>query len=195
MRLLNAPTMDWERDAAAPLRVEREFVQRVYTRLHAWAEALGLPLRGDESVMTDDPDLHLVDDRGREIRAMRVNGTSHVFMLLPGVRNVRIMSRASRPSDVEGAYVDDRRYLGVLVGKIQIWAANKTSDVSHHLSEPHLEGWTPLENGQPMRWTAGAGVVDLGPESGEAISILSIEILAGGPYKVEAIPAEVAYSA
>jgi len=48
------------------------------------------------------------------------------FLLPAGVRAIQIMSRASRPSDVVGPFLDDRRTLGVPVGNVTISNAKGT---------------------------------------------------------------------
>ncbi|WP_438383292.1 Hint domain-containing protein [Asaia sp. BMEF1] len=181
VHILNAPEQNWESDGAAPLRIERRFVEPLHASLALRAAALGLGKLTCEPEITEDPDLHLVDDRGRIMRKMRVVNRSSVFMLPPDATKVRIVSRVSRPADVIGPFHDDRRHLGVLVGDIQIWESDKTRHLGSHLTDETLEGWGDIEDGR-QRWTTGSAVLDLSDRQSDAVCILAIEVLAGGPY-------------
>ncbi|NVN06519.1 Hint domain-containing protein [Asaia spathodeae] len=184
VHILNAADRTWESDGAAPLCVERRFVEPLHASLAHRAAALGLGEVKHEPAITEDPDLHLVDDRGRIMRKMRTVNRSSVFMLPPDARRVRIVSRVSRPADVIGPFHDDRRHLGVLVGDIQIWESDKTRHIGAHLTDDTLDGWANIEDGR-QRWTTGAAVLDLSDRQSDAVCILAIEILAGGPYLSE----------
>jgi len=184
VHILNAAERDWVSDGAAPLRVERRFVEPLHASLAHRAAALGLGEIKREPEITEDPDLHLVDDHGRVMRKMRTVNRSSVFMLPPDTRKVRIVSRVSRPADVIGPFYDDRRHLGVLVGDIQIWESDKTRYISNHLIDETLEGWANVEDGR-QRWTTGSAVLDLSDRQSDAVCILAIEVLAGGPYLAE----------
>lgn len=181
VHILNASEQNWESDGAAPLRIERRFVEPLHASLALRATALGLGKLTREPEITEDPDLHLVDDRGRIMRKMRVVNRSSVFMLPPDATKVRIVSRVSRPADVIGPFHDDRRHLGVLVGDIQIWESDKTRHIGAHLTDETLEGWADIEDGR-QRWTTGSAVLDLSDRQCDAVCILAIEVLAGGPY-------------
>lgn len=183
VRLLNAPQRDWSTDAAAPLRVERTFVEPVFNALVERAAALGILCEQAPAPMTDDPDLHLVDGSGRVYRPFRQVNRSSIFMVPAPVTELRIVSRIARPVDTVGAFLDDRRHLGVLVGEIQIWEAGCTRQLDAHLTQETLDGWKQLDvKGQ--RWTDGNALLPLSCLEADAVAMLSIEILAGGPYPV-----------
>ena len=110
---------------------------------------------------------------------------SSVFMLPPDAKRVRLVSRVSRPVDVIGPFHDDRRHLGVLVGEIQIWEADRTRHLADHLSDETLEGWANIEDGR-QRWTTGSALIDLSDRQSDAVCIVAIEVLAGGPYLTQA---------
>ncbi|GBQ93820.1 Hint domain-containing protein [Asaia krungthepensis] len=184
VRLLNAPARDWALHAAAPLRVEREFVEPVYVALSERADALGMTAVHPAAETTTDPDLHLVDDRGNEIRAIRVVNRSHLFMLPTNVSGLRLVSRTARPVDMIGSFVDDRRHLGVMVGEIQIWEAGQTRSLDAHLTSETLAGWTSPEAGITGRWTSGNAELPPIEVQAGGTAMLSIEIVAGGPYPV-----------
>lgn len=184
VHLLNAPASDWDRDAAAPLRVDRAFAEPLHVRLMERARALNL-----ESVLppvptTNDPDLCLIDPAGQVFRALRTVNLSYIFMVPADIGEVRIVSRTARPVDMIGPFLDDRRHLGVLVGKIQVWEAEKTHSIDVHFATDELPGWANRENGE-HRWTTGDAVLPLADLRPGEVVMLSIEILAGGPYPEE----------
>ena len=189
VHLLNASENTWEDNAAASLRVDRGFVEPLHASLTHRAAFLNLGQTVQIPEVIEDPDLHLIDESGRVMRKMRVVNRSSVFMLPPDAKRVRIVSRVSRPSDVVGPFHDDRRRLGVLIGDIQIWEADRTRYMADHLHNETLEGWSNIEDGH-QRWTTGAAMLDLSDRQSDAVCIVAIEVLAGGPYLVQAPPTE-----
>ncbi|NVN06518.1 Hint domain-containing protein [Asaia spathodeae] len=189
VRLMNAPAKTWADHAAAPLRVERSFVEPLFAALLERATTLGLGAEMSPQVVTEDADLHLIDDSGREIRPLRTIGQAFIFMIPTGVRSLFLASRSARPTDIIGPYHDDRRQLGVLVGEIQVWEAGQTRQIDAHLTSSTLAGWSNCEEGR-CRWTTGHAELPLHDMTPDAIAMLSVEVLAGGPYEVE-IPSDV----
>jgi len=184
VHLLNAPARDWAEHGAAPLRTEREFVEPIHASLVARADALGCDTASSEVLTTDEPDLHLVDQDGHVIRAIRKVNRSYVFMVPATASALRLVSRVARPVDMIGAFVDDRRHLGVLVGEIQVWEAGETRQITAHLGEEAVSGWARLAEGA-KRWTTGNALLPLATvQTGDA-AMLSIEVLAGGPYPIK----------
>lgn len=175
---------DWASDGAAVLNVTCGSVEPLFRALEKRAELKGHVSHKPVVHLTEDADLHLVTDKGQVIRAARRQGQSMVFMLPVATETVRLVSRTSRPSDVIGPFVDDRRRLGVLVGQISLFDGMSTVDLTDHLDKADLSGWDVLEN-SACRWTNGdAGLpVDGAPRSG--LRLLSLQILASGPYLVE----------
>ncbi|KXV79761.1 hypothetical protein AD936_00740, partial [Gluconobacter japonicus] len=112
--------LSWD-DAAAPLTVSREAVEPIYRQIEVRAKEQNCPVHSEAPSLTYDSDLHLVTDTGATIRAARTNNDQVIFMIPVGVGSVRIASRASRPYDALGPFVDDRRTLGVLVGDIRMF--------------------------------------------------------------------------
>ncbi|WP_336762610.1 Hint domain-containing protein [Asaia sp. VD9] len=184
VHLLNAPARDWAEHGAAPLRTEREFVEPIHASLVARADALGCDTASSEVLTTDEPDLHLVDQDGHVIRAIRKVNRAYVFMVPATASALRLVSRVARPVDMIGAFVDDRRHLGVLVGEIQVWEAGETRQITAHLGEEAVSGWACLAEGA-KRWTTGNALLPLATvQTGDA-AMLSIEVLAGGPYPIK----------
>jgi len=184
VRLLNAPAKNWEEHAAAPLRVERDFVEPLFAELSERAEKLTLGVTLPKPALTEEADLRLVDDKGREIRTLRIVKNTHVFMVPSGAQKLYLASRISRPIDVVGPYLDDRRELGVLVGQIQVWEAGRTRVIDAHLTSHDLSGWAGKEE-ESHRWTTGYAELPWDDGAVDTIAMVSIEILAGGPYMLE----------
>lgn len=182
VRLTAGPGRDWSTEAAAPLAVTRELVEPVYRALEDRAAELSLPQVTAPVELTDDADLHLVTPAGHRINAARRAENGHVVFMLPaGLDEVRIVSRASRPSDVIGPMVDDRRYFGVNIGEIQLWEGNGKKLITSHLSDAGLSGWNGIE-GPHGRWTTGNATLKLPHRDKFNLSILSLEIRHAGPY-------------
>ncbi len=175
----------WAEDAAAPLAVEQAFVEPLFRMIEARADAASLPRATADVPVTTDADLHLVTNTGRILHKTREANGQVVFMIPGDVTTVHIVSRASRPSDVVGPFVDDRRHLGVLVGDITLWDADEMRKIDTHLTTRSLTGWNALER-TPCRWTNGNAVLSLGDRKTQAIGMLGVKILAAGPYLVEA---------
>lgn len=172
--------LTWD-NAAAPLDITREFVEPIFKNAENRAKKLGYQIKSEPALLTDDAGLHLVTENGMIIRAARKDGNSVVFMLPPAVNNVRIVSRASRPVDVIGPFVDDRRYFGVAISKITLCDQNNQHSVTHHLTEKNLDGWNDLED-QTIRWTSGNAVLPIGPRTPNGLAVLTITVEASGPY-------------
>ncbi|NVN01894.1 MULTISPECIES: Hint domain-containing protein [Asaia] len=175
----------WEQDAAAPLLVARDAVEPLFNDLLARAIHLGTESRVATPEMTMDADLHLMTEKGKIIRKLRENKDQVTFMIPPGTQSVRLCSRASRPCDAIGPYVDDRRLLGVLVGSITLFDATETVELTRHLSGEALDGWLGSD-ACPCRWTNGNALLELDLGARDTVSMLAIQIVEGGPYLVDA---------
>ncbi|WP_181161387.1 Hint domain-containing protein [Labrys okinawensis] len=175
---------DWASDAAAPLCVDRAFVEPIFRAIEARAALRNDPVRSQPVELTREADLHLVTESGRIIRQAREADGMALFMIPSNVRSVRIVSRASRPADTIGPYVDDRRFLGVLVGAVTLQDGNVRREIDTHLTAGTLRGWSVPEGAR--RWTDGDAVLPLGERAPNAIAMLGLQILAAGPYLVEA---------
>ncbi len=177
-----------EEDAAAPLTVSRERVEPLFRQIEARAEAMGVANK-DAVELTSDPNLYLVTDTGRVLRKARDADGLVLFMIPPGVSAVSIVSRASRPSDAIGPFVDDRRSLGVCVGAVTLWAADAVRKIDIHLTADRLPGWD-VKEGPQGRWTNGHALLPLGERKVSAIGMLGLAILAAGPYVAENVQVE-----
>ncbi|ATJ90313.1 MULTISPECIES: Hint domain-containing protein [Acetobacter] len=181
----------WAADAAAPLEVRADFVEPLFRALAERAGVVaGTAPEAQDRHLTQDAELSLLTEAGSFIRPVRqTKGQMVSFMVPAGVSAVRLVSRASRPCDVIGPFVDDRRTLGVLVGSVMVLHANQMQPVTTHLTDADLSGWHGLEQGG-VRWTNGNAVLPLGDAPTQGVSMLTLQILAAGPYDVKQDSAE-----
>ena len=174
-------TLTWEGDAAVPLDTSRPFVEPIFHQIKARAELAGGVLQVEASPLTQEASLHLITEGGAVIHPVRVINDRVMFMLPTGVNLVHVVSNTSRPSEVIGPFVDDRRQLGVLVGTVTLFESEKTRTITSYLHESDLDGWNNVEDGT-TRWTAGHAELRLGERQPNSMAILSLEIRASGPY-------------
>ena len=172
--------LTWD-DAAAPLGVSREFAEPLFRQAEARAIAAGITRKDAAPELTEDADLHLVTDTGASIRPAREHNGRITFMIPTGVQSIRIASNASRPSDVVGPFVDDRRYFGVAVGDITLFEGNRSRTITSHLTDRELDGWNALE-WEDCRWTSGNGLLPLGERHPNSVALIAIQIRKTGPY-------------
>ncbi|MBS1000321.1 Hint domain-containing protein [Acetobacter persici] len=169
-----------EKEVSLSRTVDRQTAEVCFNLLRVRAETAGVPYKVNDVPLTDDVDLRLVTSKGQVIRSLRVLQDTHVFMIPPGVDSVKILTRTSRPCDVEGPFVDDRRHLGILVGSITFQGMKTTVPITDHLSADTTEGWSVQEQ-LPCRWTTGNAYLPL-PLSTHC-GILSIQVLASRQYE------------
>ncbi|MCX2562327.1 Hint domain-containing protein [Acetobacter farinalis] len=188
---LRGAVKSWEDDAGALLNVDRSFVEPLYRALEwreTWHEnsASGSAAPATKPELTSDPDLHLVTTTGAIIRPMRQTAQHYSFMLPPDTKSVNVVSRASRPSDVIGPFVDDRRYMGVAVGEVRLFCAKQQFDITSHLTAEKPAGWHDDMGWDGVAWTSGNAELPLGDHlSNGKMGILSVTVRAAGPYVVE----------
>ncbi|MGV4878572.1 Hint domain-containing protein [Acetobacter indonesiensis] len=174
---------DWNSAGAAPLSVSRNDVETLFCSINLRAECQGEQTKRSLPLTTNDADLHLVTESGQIIRSLRDQDQNVVFMLPSDVKAMRIVSRASRPNDTIGPFVDDRRFLGVLVGKITLFDGNSLQEIETHLTQKDLSGWHGIE--KKCRWTNGNAAFFVDDSNGSGLRLLSLQILSRGPYLME----------
>ncbi|CCT61063.1 Hint domain-containing protein [Acetobacter pasteurianus] len=172
--------LSWD-DAAAPLTVSRETVEPLFRNIENRADNACFAIQAEARPLTNESDLHLTTDTGAIIWPARKNNGWVMFMIPDGVESVRIVSNDSRPCDVIGPFVDDRRNLGVLVGEITLFESNRTRTLTDHLHDTQLSGWNNVEDGT-MRWTSGNALLPLRERSPGSLALMAIEVRAAGPY-------------
>ncbi|WP_336946973.1 Hint domain-containing protein [Asaia sp. HN010] len=193
VHVLGARTLDWHVAAAAPLRTDRAFVEPIFERLAAQAGFNGVPTHDVAQLeTTSEPDIHIVTEAGEWIGRCRSRNDQYVFVLPPNARDVRIVSNTSRPSDVIGPYVDDRRRLGVLVGAIMLFDSWQSVDLPDALNNAGQHGWNNLEP-CGRRWTNGNAALSLPERRPGGVTLLALRIDAAGPYLKPRFPAETAH--
>ncbi|MGF1275714.1 Hint domain-containing protein [Acetobacter pasteurianus] len=180
--------LTWD-DAAAPLNVSRAFVEPLFQQFCARAQGMGLPLRTEAPVVTHESNLHLTADNGRVMRPLRTEKNYALFMIPAGIETVYIQSNTSRRNEAIGAFMDDRRNVGVLVGNASICEGNTTRTLTSYLQDEDLAGWNNVEF-YPMRWTAGNACLPLGHRKPGTIALLALQILEAGPYVVRTVEPE-----
>lgn len=141
-------------DAFAPLRTEGDELRSVRRQLLTRVEELGYRRR-------DTSDLHVVVGE-RVLRAARVRGRLHQFLIFAGNRSAKVISNAGVPAGHDLA-VADCRQLGVCIGGIMIDGRVVPLDSGVFGSGFH----SPENNGRECwRWTDGVAELSL-PESAE----------------------------
>jgi uncharacterized repeat protein (TIGR03803 family) len=148
----------------APLTLAPALVEPVWRGLAARAAVVAF---APESA--GQHGLHLLA-AGRRIPPIHIAGDRAMFVVPAGVREAVLVSGAARPSD-HRPWLDDRRRLGVMVGRVRVRAAGVATDIA--LDGPLLgASWHDVE--PAGRWTAGRGVLAL-PACAE-VSILELTI-------------------
>ena len=177
----------WDADAAAPLCVARNFVESLFRTLEARGNQVENCQTPAESLtMTHDADLHLVMANGAVIRPVRRDGQDYSFMIPAGVEAVRIVSRASRPSDVIGPFVDDRRYLGVAVSSVRFLSSKMQNQITTYLNDAGLDGWHAANGQSETIWTNGNALLPLSEQTDGRMGLLIITALQAENYGVDA---------
>lgn len=179
------PSKNWVEDAAAPLTVAREQVEPIYRQIEQRARNMAVPCQTLPVQLTDNADLHLITDNNQMIHNYIVKEDRILFTVPSNTTHVRIMSRVGRPSETMGAFIDDRRYLGVLIGEVKISQANRQEFVTLHHDTEHLNGWD-VKEAVPCRWTNGNALLPVKALVNIKTPItISLQILAGGPYFID----------
>jgi hypothetical protein len=177
---VNAGHKAWVADAAAPLATDRATVEPIWQRLADRAAARGLA--AGVPALTADAGLHLVTEAGQTLWPVAAENGRFLFMLPPATNAVRLRSRAARPSDVTGPFVDDRRMLGVQVGAINLTHGRRTMVLR---TEDATIGWHAA-GAESGRWTHGDAELVI-PGNQALPGVLEIQVLAAGPYIVEEV--------
>ncbi|MGD7068991.1 Hint domain-containing protein [Acetobacter sp. AAB5] len=186
---IGAKAKSWAEHAAVPLGTARHVVEPIWRVLAARApDVAGHMAASAKPELTHSHGLHLVTAAGTVIRPLRAMGRNISFMLPAGVEEVRLVSRASRPCDVEGPFVDKRRMLGVLLGRVTVLSAGTATEITAHLAYADgAYGWQDMPQ-PPARWTDGNALLPLSATTARGPALLTVEVLQAGPYL--ATPAE-----
>jgi len=146
--------------SCAPFVVDAAMVKPVWDRLVARATALGFA--APAVIPTSDDPALTVSVMGQTIQPVRVAGDRYSFILPAGAERVTLVSRTTRPA-ATAPWIDDRRDLGVSVGRITLHQAdNAVQDIA--IDHPGLtDGWWAVERNATRlwRWTNGRAELDL----------------------------------
>ena len=150
----------WQDRLCAPLRVRAQDVDALWQTLAARGAMLG----------TSQPDPALTGDAapsvvvsGRTVQPTTRSERSFTFMLPATAPELRILSRATVPAELD-RHTNDWRRLGLCVSKIVLRSG--THQVVIPADHPALtRGWHPVEQDGPTcwRWTAGEALLTLPP--------------------------------
>jgi Hint domain len=168
-----------EAGSCVPFVWDEASVRPVWQRLSERAAALGQPVRPAET--TTDPALHLVA-AGRRIKPVYADAGLFIFPLPRNARTVRLVSRASAPTDAR-PWLDDRRRLGVRLARIVLRDATMVREIP--VDHPDLQqGWWAVERDGPAtgRWTDGDAVLPLPAMHG--VTMLEIHLRGALDYVV-----------
>ncbi len=160
-----------EAGSCAPFVWDEATVRPVWQRLADRAGSIGQPV--PQHATTTDAGLRLLSD-GRTVVPIHDDGKLVIFAPPPGVREVRLVSRAQSPTEAR-PWLEDRRRLGVRVTRIVLRNADDIREIP--VDHPDLtSGWWAVErDGLAMsRWTNGEAVLPL-PDS-EDIVMLEIHL-------------------
>ncbi|MEO8713856.1 MAG: Hint domain-containing protein [Acetobacteraceae bacterium] len=149
----------WDQDACAPLATDPALVEPIWRRLVERVVALGHPAPA-LPVIADGAGLWL-EVNGAPASVVETQAGRHVFVLPRGATSVRLRSGAFRPSD-RRPWLDDRRRLGVSVGRIVLHGQAGAREVT--VDDPSLaQGWWDAERDGPRlaRWTDGDALLPL----------------------------------
>lgn len=169
--------LSWDKDAAACLAVSRSIVEPIFNRI---AERAGA--NTGNSALVRDYDICLLTDRGTVYRPLRTNKNQYIFRLHERFDWVNIVSNSSRPCDIVGPFLDDRRELGVSIGNIYFFQEDEMIPVNEHLHDETLAGWHSIESHE-CRWTNGNARLNLKSNNASDIAVIAVEVKAGGPYR------------
>lgn len=159
----------------------RNFVEPLFWEIARRAGIDSLP----SIPVTMDPGLHLQTPAGTIIRPKSEKDGLYKFLLPAGLSHVFIRSRTAQPSRIIGPFIDDRRHLGVLVGDIAFHSATSAQTLTPSLEEADLPGWSQCET-TACRWTMGRGMLRLPSDLQHGPAVLTLKILAAGPYEEDA---------
>ena len=160
---------------------DAESVQPIWQQLADRAATLGLPVPAQST--STDAGLQLIA-KGRTIKPIYGSAELAIFALPLGASEVRLVSRAARPTDAR-PWLEDRRTLGVRVARIVLRSADDVCEVP--VDHPGLvDGWWAVErDGQAMsRWTDGKALVPLPAMRGN--TLLEIHLAGAMIYAVNA---------
>lgn len=138
-------------DACAPLCVDSAIVKRLWQKFAGHA----LPKAARAAVPDSSSAFILRDQNGVDFYPIRSKGSTYIFSLKHGDGVYTIVSSRHRPCDVVGPFIDDRRYLGLLVSSIMVWGESKSYTIDLDDNSVHHRGWQRQHSSNEY-WTDGS---------------------------------------
>ncbi|WP_309680407.1 Hint domain-containing protein [Asaia bogorensis] len=158
LRISGADSLNYARvlvTPAAPLRVEQDFVEPLHRRIAARAGIKAVAAKPRKA-----SNLQVMTADGRVHQPMgTAQGVAH-FKLPAGTQHVTLISETMRPCDLYGAFVDDRRAFGTLIGAVTLRDAQGEVALTTHLDGGSLAGWHDAF-AAGYRWTNGYAALAL----------------------------------
>jgi len=172
-------SLSWENDSAAPLCCAREFVEPIWRKISARIKPNSVNPAKPNYVVSTDPNLRLIVG-GKTVHPIRQKDSWYIFSITDS-NDVWIESRHSRPADVEGNFVDDRRELGVLVSGITLYhpLIDKTGPIDFF--DRNLQGWHEASEGN-VRWTSGHAYLRLPEGVDSEHALIKIDLAGTAKY-------------
>lgn len=161
----------WEKDAAAPLNVARAFVEPIFRQIETRAIALNITQKKNiQSVkITQDPEIQLLTQDLQPLSFHKKD--KKLYVTIPSNTDlVYIKSKASKPSEVIGPFVDDRRDLGLLIGKISYIDNENYEEIHIPINN---NNWYVSPNTH-LKWTNGLSDIPLNKQNKETHLIIEI---------------------
>jgi hypothetical protein len=129
-----------EAKSCVPLITDPTRVEPIWRMLADRAEELGFSIPAPRT--TNDPALRVLAN-GRSFVPISAENGRHVFVLPPGMRDARLVSRSRAPCDIR-PWIEDRRRLGVMVKGIVLRDGTDVRTIA--IDDPRLiEGWWAVE--------------------------------------------------
>ena len=147
-----------ETASCRPFIWREQDVRPVWTKLADRARALGRDLPRPRTTADAEP---RIEANGRLLSPVCVDAGQYTFVLPGNVRQLRLVSRTSRPCDLK-PWLEDSRVLGMMVRRIRFEHGETVIDLP--LDHPGLSlGWWDIErdNRAMWRWTDGAAQIDV----------------------------------
>jgi hypothetical protein len=167
----------WAEQACAPLTTAPVEVRPIWTGLATRAKEIGF---SEPAVTTTtDADLHLTVD-GQRVEATEIVGRRHRFVLPRMAGDVRLTSRASAPSRLQG-WRDDQRALGVAVRSITV----RDGDTVDMIAADHpdlAQGWHGVERAGTAMWRWSNGNAALPISARDGAVIVDVQVADVGTY-------------
>jgi hypothetical protein len=166
--------------SCAPFATDAAVTEPLWRRLAERAVALGHTL--PTTIFTDDPALRLLA-ASRSLAPLVAEPQAYIFAVPRSCRSVRLVSHAAAPH-IGRPWLDDRRLLGVSVGRIII--SDGTACIEIAVDDPALtDGWHAAERvgDRLWRWTNGNAHLPLP----DGVRLLEIRLAGATDYPVEAL--------